>query len=130
MDTFNDENPFDHDIENIASETSSTSKVDLSEPSSPLSLARQLSPTSPHHPNHPFPSTGSHRQPQISPKTDFCCARDRVLHSGEDIEILVCSSSDSYMFLPFAGPLADYRCAEDLAELIFSLHSICYTNWG
>ena len=37
----------------------------------------------------PFPSSGSHRQTQSNFKTDFCCTRDRVLHSGEDVEILV-----------------------------------------
>lgn len=83
MDTFEDENPFE--IE--PSESSSTSK--LSEPSSPpVNISRQLSPTAPQF-NRPFPSPGSHRQPQSNFKTDFCCTRDRVLHSGEDVEILI-----------------------------------------
>ncbi|KAF5373330.1 hypothetical protein D9615_007447 [Tricholomella constricta] len=87
MDTFEDENPFDQDAEHISSETSSTSKVDLSAPSSPPFPTRQLSPSSPL--SRPFPSPGSHRQPQMSFKSDFCCARDRYLHSGEDVEILI-----------------------------------------
>ncbi|KAG5652043.1 hypothetical protein H0H81_006493 [Sphagnurus paluster] len=84
MDTFDDENPFE---EHIPSEASSASKVDLSAPSSPPFPAGQLSPpTSPL--TRPFPSPGSHRQPQTAFKSDFCCARDRYLHSGEDVEIL------------------------------------------
>lgn len=85
MDTFDDENPFE---EHIPSEASSVSKVDLSAPSSPPFPAGQLSPpTSPL--TRPFPSPGSHRQPQTAFKSDFCCARDRYLHSGEDVEILI-----------------------------------------
>ncbi|GLB41710.1 putative protein with phoX homologous domain, present in p47phox and p40phox [Lyophyllum shimeji] len=87
MDTFEDENPFDQGTENISSETSSNSKVDLSAPSSPPFATRQLPPSSPL--SRPFPSPGSHRQPQTRSKSDFCCARDRYLHSGEDVEILI-----------------------------------------
>jgi hypothetical protein len=86
MDTFEDENPFETDAEHVPSEASSTSKVDLSAPPSPPS--RQLSPRVPTL-SRPFPSPGSHRQPQSTFKSDFCCVRDRVLHSGEDVEILV-----------------------------------------
>ncbi|KAG6817529.1 hypothetical protein H0H87_007497 [Tephrocybe sp. NHM501043] len=85
MDTFEDENPFEHDAEHISSETSSTSKVDLS-PSSPPYPTRQLSPSSP---SRPFPSPGSHKQLQTTVKSDFCCVRDRYLHSGDDVEILI-----------------------------------------
>jgi hypothetical protein len=91
MDALEDDNPFDQDGENITSETSSTSKLDLSEPPSPLP-ARHLSNSSPL--SHPFPSPGSHKQPQMSFKSDFCCTRDRVLHSGEDVEILVRELTD------------------------------------
>ncbi|KAG5647889.1 hypothetical protein DXG03_007813 [Asterophora parasitica] len=87
MDTFEDENPFEQDTGHISSETSLTSKVDLSAPSSPPTATRQLSPSSPQRP--PFPSSGSHRQPQNTFKSEFCCARDRYLHSGEDVEILI-----------------------------------------
>ncbi|TFK39408.1 hypothetical protein BDQ12DRAFT_712121 [Crucibulum laeve] len=89
MDTFEDENPFDQDGDNITSETSSTSQVALYEPPSPPPHpSRQLSPSSPNL-NRPFPSPGSHRQQQVNYKTDFCCTRDRVLHSGDDVEILI-----------------------------------------
>ncbi|KAF9462950.1 hypothetical protein BDZ94DRAFT_660364 [Collybia nuda] len=83
MDTFEDSNPFDEDGENIQSEASSASKVDLSDPPSPT----RQPPSSPL--SRPFPSPGSHKQPQVAFKSDFCCARDRILHSGEDIEILI-----------------------------------------
>jgi len=87
MDALEDDNPFDQDGDNITSETSSTSKLDLSEPPSPPLHAPEPPPSSPL--SRPFPSQGSHRQPQMSFKSDFCCTRDRVLHSGEDVEILV-----------------------------------------
>ena len=37
-------------------------------------------------------SQGAFRAPQPQPafKSDFCCTRDRWLHSGEDVEIQVC----------------------------------------
>jgi hypothetical protein len=91
---FEDENPFEADAEHIPSETSSASRVDLSEPASPVSPHK----TSPS--NRPFPSPGSHRQLQTVPKTEFCCARDRLLHSGDDVEILVRRSQTSQTFLP------------------------------
>ena len=84
MNALEDDNPFDQDGDNILSETSSTSKLDLSEPPSPPSHT-QHSPSL----SRPFPSPGSHRQPQSTSKSEFCCTRDRVLHSGDDIEILV-----------------------------------------
>ncbi|KDR67973.1 hypothetical protein GALMADRAFT_257496 [Galerina marginata CBS 339.88] len=87
LDDFEDENPFDQDA--IPSETSSTSQVALYEPPSPTHPSRQLSPTSANMNRPPFPSPGSHRQAHTNYKTDFCCARDRVLHSGEDVEILI-----------------------------------------
>ncbi|KAF9447514.1 hypothetical protein P691DRAFT_671336 [Macrolepiota fuliginosa MF-IS2] len=83
MDTFEDENPFD-DASNLHSEASSTSGVVLYEPPS-----NQLSPSSPRSQSRPFPSPGTHRAPQAGDKTDFCCATDRVLHSGEDMEVLI-----------------------------------------
>ncbi|KAJ6624964.1 hypothetical protein B0H10DRAFT_2005063 [Mycena sp. CBHHK59/15] len=89
MDAFEDENPFESDSDRLTSATSSPSKVDLSEPPSPPpNPSRQLSPTSPTL-TRPFPSPGSHRQPQSTFKSDFCCTRDRVLHSGDDVEILI-----------------------------------------
>ncbi|KAF8998551.1 hypothetical protein BDQ17DRAFT_1361988 [Cyathus striatus] len=85
---FEDENPFEQDAEHIPSESSSTSQVAIYEPPSPPSHPSRLSPTSPRL-NRPFPSPGSHRQPQANYKVDFCCARDRYLHSGDDVEILI-----------------------------------------
>ncbi|KAF8899608.1 hypothetical protein CPB84DRAFT_1924292 [Gymnopilus junonius] len=88
LDDFEDENPFDQDT--IPSETSSTSQVAIYEANSPPQHpSRQLSPTTSSMNRPPFPSPGSHRQPHANYKTDFCCARDRVLHSGEDVEILI-----------------------------------------
>ncbi|KAJ7035660.1 hypothetical protein C8F04DRAFT_514622 [Mycena alexandri] len=89
MEAFEDENPFESDSDRLTSTTSSPTQIDLSEPPSPPANAdRQLSPTSPTL-SRPFPSPGSHRQPQSTFKSDFCCARDRVLHSGDDVEILI-----------------------------------------
>lgn len=85
MDTFEDDNPFENDIDRVSSETSSTSKVNISAPSSPPSNPAQLL-----SPNKQSPSHASQRQPPQTFKGDFCCYRDRWLHSGEDAEILVC----------------------------------------
>ncbi|KAG7093783.1 hypothetical protein E1B28_007430 [Marasmius oreades] len=83
MEGFDDENPF----ETVSSQSSSTAQIDVSEPSTPPpNTANQFSPKSP---NRRFPSHGSHRQPQSNSKTEFCCERDRALHSGEEIEILI-----------------------------------------
>jgi hypothetical protein len=92
MEGFEDENPFEHEGNHITSENSSTSQVGLYDPPSPPHPSRQLSPTAPSLDRPPFPSPGSHRQPMVNYKTDFCCTRDRVLHSGEDVEILVRSA--------------------------------------
>src|SRR4051812_43298317 len=87
---FEDENPFEQEGDHIPSETSSTSQVGLYEASSPLqNPSRQLSPTLSNANRPPFPSPGSHRHPQANYKTDYCCTRDRFLHSGDDVEILV-----------------------------------------
>ncbi|KAF8141716.1 hypothetical protein EV363DRAFT_1443623 [Boletus edulis] len=84
MDTFEDDNPFENDIDRVSSETSSTSKVNISAPSSPpFNSPRLLSPSK------PSPSSGTQRQTQQTYKGDFCCYRDRWLHSGEDAEILI-----------------------------------------
>ena len=99
MEQFEDENPFEGEVERIPSEDSSASQVDVSEPSSPKPYhpARLLSPTSPNFTSQ-FPSPGSHKHTQSVSKSDFCCARDRVLHSGEDVEIVV-RHADSRVFL-------------------------------
>ncbi|KAI0349803.1 hypothetical protein OH77DRAFT_1464841 [Trametes cingulata] len=88
MEAFEDENPFESEPERLQSDTSS-SRANISGLSSPVpQQARVVSPpTSPTRRNA-FPSPGSHRQPQTF-KSDFCCARDQWLHSGEDVEILI-----------------------------------------
>ncbi|KAJ7089668.1 hypothetical protein B0H15DRAFT_265598 [Mycena belliarum] len=89
MDAYEDENPFESDSDRLTSTTSSPTKIDLSEPPSPPpNPSRQLPPQSPTL-TRPFPSPGSHRQPPATFKSDFCCTRDRVLHSGEDVEIQI-----------------------------------------
>ena len=114
MDTFEDENPFEQDGDRISSETSSTSQVVLyDEPSSPPSHIRQLSPTSPHMSRPPFPSSGSHKT-QSNFKTDFCCTRDRVLHSGEDIEILVREYRNVSTTLSLTLTYTDYGRTENV----------------
>ena len=108
MSEFDDHNPFrnDDDITQVGPEPSSPvgSNVDLSsEPSTPpthparIPAAAASPPTSPGV-NRGFISpplsaraqtTFSGRAQQPSFKSDFCCARDRWLHSGEDVEIQV-----------------------------------------
>ncbi|OCH85791.1 hypothetical protein OBBRIDRAFT_890941 [Obba rivulosa] len=90
MEHFDDENPFESEPERLQSDTSSAN-VTVSQPSSPpMHPARVLAspPSSPSSRRPVFPSSGSHRQPQMH-KSDFCCARDQWLHSGEDVEILI-----------------------------------------
>ncbi|KAI4523926.1 hypothetical protein K525DRAFT_236273 [Schizophyllum commune Loenen D] len=87
MDAFEDENPFEVDADRLESESSSTSKVDISNPPSPpMDPSRQLaSPPL----NRTFPSPSTQRQTTMNYKSDYCCARDRDLHSGDDLEILI-----------------------------------------
>lgn len=120
---FEDENPFEQEGDHIASETSSTSKVALYEAPSPPHPTRQLSPTSPNPNRPPFPSPGSHRQTQVNYKTDFCCTRDRVLHNGDDIEILVRCRSLSFAHTSrLTCSCADHRCSEDVFEFQLAIH--------
>ncbi|KAI6023754.1 hypothetical protein BKA83DRAFT_4263393 [Pisolithus microcarpus] len=89
MEAFEDDNPFENDVDRLSSEASSTSRVNISAPSSPPpSTAHLVSPTISHQ-SRPFPSPGTSRQPQPMYKSDFCCNRDRWLHSGGDVEILI-----------------------------------------
>ncbi|KAI0641852.1 hypothetical protein C8Q79DRAFT_986036 [Trametes meyenii] len=89
MEAFEDENPFESEPERLQSDSSSSRLNIADEPSpAPAQPMPSLSPpTSPSRRNA-FPSPGSHRQPQTF-KSDFCCARDQWLHSGEDVEILI-----------------------------------------
>ncbi|KAI0675433.1 hypothetical protein C8Q78DRAFT_1181384 [Trametes maxima] len=89
MEAFEDENPFESEPERLQSDSSS-SRLNITDEPSPASAQPPVSlspPTSPSRRNA-FPSPGSHRQPQTF-KSDFCCARDQWLHSGEDVEILI-----------------------------------------
>ena len=123
LEGFEDENPFEQEGDHIASETSSTSKVALYEAPSPPHPSRQLSPTSPNPSRPPFPSPGSHRQTQVNYKTDFCCTRDRVLHNGDDIEILVrCTSCSFPVNQILTCSCADNRRSENVFELQFAIH--------
>src|SRR5262245_25987902 len=93
METFEDENPFDNDADRFHSATSSASKVNISDPPSPSSHPSPILPSSTPRQSRPFPSPGSNKQPQTTFKNEYCCARDRDLHSGDDFEILVCAFS-------------------------------------
>jgi hypothetical protein len=89
LEGFEDENPFEQDIDHIQSESSSLSKVAIYEPSSPPPhLAHALSPSSPPH-QPSFPSGEPHGGAAPQFKTDFCCARDRYLHNSDDFELTV-----------------------------------------
>jgi len=94
MEHFEDENPFDAEAEHIHSETSSASKSGLydeglyDESPTPHPSAT-LSPTAHSSNKASFPSHGSHKSQSANFKTDFCCACDRYLHSGDDAEIQV-----------------------------------------
>ncbi|EJD07565.1 uncharacterized protein FOMMEDRAFT_115887 [Fomitiporia mediterranea MF3/22] len=86
MSDFDEHNPFQTDVDDVRSERDSpnNSNVDLSsEPSTPPAHPARI-PASP-----PVSAGNSFRAPQHAYKDDFCCARDRWLHSGEDVEIQV-----------------------------------------
>lgn len=129
MEAFEDENPFESDSDRLTSATSSPDKVDLSEPPSPpANTSRQLSPTSPTL-SRPFPSPGTNRQPQATFKSDFCCRSDRVLHSGDDVEILVCAWLFTSSFRT-NRPGQDHGCPEDVRECYIAVYCLCYTDGG
>ena len=96
MSDFEDHNPFQSNVEEVHSDLESSSNVDLnSEPSTPPAHPARI-PTSPTSPgtNRNFVATqtirqAAYRPPQQNFKSDFCCARDRWLHSGEDTEVQV-----------------------------------------
>lgn len=91
MEPFEDENPFSTADPPLSS-ASSNSHVDVSAPPSPANLAFAL-PSSPT--THTgtqslrggLPSQGTSRP--LTSKSDFCCVRDKWIHSGEDVEILI-----------------------------------------
>lgn len=115
MENLDEENPFGSSSGSLSQATSPTrspasetpSNVFLSEPPSPPWSPSTAAPPfgdNQHEagygagqvpgeqttPTRPFPSGGAGRAGAgKEPKTDFCCVRDRWLHSGEDAEIQV-----------------------------------------
>lgn len=79
MDAFN---PFDGGADE---QPETPTADDLDEPAAGLS-----SPSPPQAQARALPSQGLRAAPQN--KSDFCCGTDRVLHSGEEVEILVRSA--------------------------------------
>lgn len=103
MSDFEDDNPFKADGEDAPSENESH-VVDLSAPSTPPSHpARILSPpiSSPPLNRTIRPQTAPQRPAHNAPKAEYCCAKDRWLHSGEDVEIQVCLASHFLEFVSF-----------------------------
>ena len=138
MEAFEDENPFESEPGHLHSNASS--RVDITDMPSPIFDAqpsRAISPVSPTSPTSPtrrnaFPSPGSHRQPQTF-KSDFCCSRDHWLHSGEDVEILVCPLTTADASLVVA---TDTTCLHSLRRLLMRsrrpstrLHHISHTSF-
>lgn len=126
MEAFEDENPFETEGGHLHSEPSSPANVNLSEPSSPptnvFSGVLSSQPGSPSVSKPAFPSPGSHRLPQPY-KSDYCCARDHWLHSGENIEITVRSAVELYR-RTLTDCSADHRRTEDVAEFDFAVHNV------
>ena len=101
MADFDDHNPFQTDLDAARSDSESpdNNNVDLSsEPSTPPAHPARIPASPPVSPgtNRVFSSPpssaqkqASFRAPQPAFKSEFCCARDRWLHSGEDVEIQV-----------------------------------------
>ena len=123
MDTFEDENPFESE-DQVLSETSSTSRVDISEPNSPSAkIARALSQSPPI--NKSFPLQRQATTPTAADKTDFCCSRDRWLHSGDEFEIRVSHYSACLHWGHNAVNIfTDHRCAKDVCQRKFSLYHV------
>ncbi|TFK25591.1 hypothetical protein FA15DRAFT_668289 [Coprinopsis marcescibilis] len=88
MEGFEDENPFEQDIDRLSSEASSISKEAGFE--APPDHSTSSDPNDHHNSSRPpFPSLGSHKNAQSNQKTDFCCSQDRHLHQNEESEILI-----------------------------------------
>lgn len=125
LNDFDDENPFEHEGHRVTSEESSTSRVAIYEPSPPHRPAQALSSVTRNTNRPPFPSTGSHKSQSVNYKTDFCCASDRFLHSGDDFEILVPTCLLLFqLILTHSYFYADCGRAEDIREFKFTLHRI------
>lgn len=101
MSDFEDHNPFQTEVDDARSEPedSNNGNVDLSsEPSTPPADPVRIPSSPPVSPgvNRGFASPplsaskqSTFRAQQPGFKSDFCCGRDRWLHSGEDVEIQV-----------------------------------------
>ncbi|KAF8661373.1 hypothetical protein AX16_001466 [Volvariella volvacea WC 439] len=89
MEAFQDENPFDQDNGAMHSNLMSTPQVDsdYSAPP-PYNPPTEPSASSPTH-GRPFSPPDFRGKSQGQNKTDYCCVTDRVLHSGEELEILI-----------------------------------------
>jgi sorting nexin-41/42 len=116
MEPFEDENPFST-ADPPHSSASSNSHVDVSAPSSPPNRTVTLSSPPPRIntestiPRSGFPSQGSGHSPRVpTSKSDFCCARDHWLHSGEDTEILVSAPRPSVHFAFLTEALTRVPC--------------------
>lgn len=129
LNDFEDDNPFEQEGPNVSSEASSTSQVAIFESASPPQPTQPLSPTSQNMDRPPFPSSGSHKAPQANFKSDFCCSTDRYLHSGEDVEILVCVVSSAILKIYISAEhKLDCGCPEDVFEFEFTLYYLRHKN--
>jgi hypothetical protein len=90
MDALDDENPFENEGSHYVPPPPPTTHFNDPESSSPP-------PQSPPQPR-PALSTNPSRAPQSNVKAEFCCQRDQWLHSGEDVEIVVCNPRCEYGF--------------------------------
>ncbi|KAI5121504.1 hypothetical protein M0805_006541 [Coniferiporia weirii] len=110
MSDFDDHNPFQTDADDVVDadadahsepDSPDDSNVDLSsEPATPPAHPARILASPPTSPGvnigfaSPTSVTSTPKQPSQRPtqppfKNDFCCARDRWLHSGEDVEIQI-----------------------------------------
>ena len=91
MSDFEEENPFQQTDGDEVPSSETTSNIDLSEPSTPPTHPSRIlsSPTFTSAEDR-FSSADVHQKhASANAKSDFCCGRDRWLHSGEDVEIVV-----------------------------------------
>ncbi|KLO17960.1 hypothetical protein SCHPADRAFT_913377 [Schizopora paradoxa] len=119
MSDFEDANPF-QTTDDVQSET--VSNIDLSEPSTPPTHpARILSPPpTPGVLNRSFSRPQAQRPSQQVIKSDFCCSRDRWLHSGEDVEIQITDAQKT----------SDHASSPYIAYVIKSGNAIAYHRYS
>lgn len=90
MSDFEDANPFGDDNDHLQS-PSSPSVPTLSTETVPDDDEREQEPPPP-----PVRLPQHRQYPGLQPKTGFCCSRDEYLHSGDDAEIQVKTTSTSH----------------------------------